>query len=170
MLSTLHTNDTPTTLPRLSEMGIPAFLVASTCNVIVAQRLVRKICQDCIESYTLTKAEMEKLEKQIDLTSLLAILEQEGATTKRQAKETLLFYRGKGCKKCGKSGYKGRIGIYEVLDVDAEIRELVIQQASADKIMQAARKKGTITVLEDGFIKAKSGITTIEEILRVTKE
>ena len=170
VLSTLHTNDTPTTLPRLSEMGIPAFLVASTCNVIVAQRLVRKICQDCIESYTLTKAEMEKLEKQIDLTSLLAILEQEGATTKRQAKETLLFYRGKGCKKCGKSGYKGRIGIYEVLDVDAEIRELVIQQASADKIMQAARKKGTITVLEDGFIKAKSGITTIEEILRVTKE
>ena len=170
VLSTLHTNDTPTTLPRLSEMGIPAFLVASTCNVIVAQRLVRKICQDCIESYTLTKAEMEKLEKQIDLTSLLAILEQEGATTNRQAKETLLFYRGKGCKKCGKSGYKGRIGIYEVLDVDAEIRELVIQQASADKIMQAARKKGTITVLEDGFIKAKSGITTIEEILRVTKE
>jgi len=170
VLSTLHTNDTPTTLPRLSEMGIPAFLVASTTNVIVAQRLVRKICQDCIESYTLDKKGLAELEKQIDLQSLLNTLEQEGAITKKQSSESLLFYRGKGCKKCGKSGYKGRIGIYEVLEVDAEIRDLVIQVATADKIMEAANKKGMITILEDGFIKAKAGTTTIEEVLRVTKQ
>src|SRR3990167_1086932 len=130
VLSTLHTNDAPTTLPRLSEMGIPAFLVASTVNVIVAQRLVRKICQDCIESYTLNKDEMEQLEKQVNLTSIIQTLEKEGIITKKQAKESLLFYRGKGCKKCGNEGYKGRLGIYEVMEVDHEISEMILKGTS----------------------------------------
>ena len=98
VLSTLHTNDAPTTLPRLSEMGIPAFLVASTANVIVAQRLVRKICQDCIESFNLSKTELLKLEKQVNLPSILETLKNEGITSGKQIKERLLFYRGKGCK------------------------------------------------------------------------
>ena len=170
VLSTLHTNDAPTTLPRLAEMGVPSFLVASTANVIVAQRLVRKVCQDCMQSYILTKVDLQKLEKQIDLESLLTTLENEGVVTKKQSKESLLFYRGKGCKKCGNSGYKGRLGIYETLEVDADIRELVIRNASGDEIMHKAREKGMLTILEDGFIKAKSGVTTIEEILRVTKQ
>ena len=170
VLSTLHTNDAPTTLPRLSEMGIPAFLVASTVNVIVAQRLVRKICQDCIESYTLNKDEMEQLEKQVNLTSIIQTLEKEGIITKKQAKESLLFYRGKGCKKCGNEGYKGRLGIYEVMEVDHEISEMILKGTSGGEMQQKAKEKGMITILEDGFIKAKTGITTIEEILRVTKE
>lgn len=170
VLSTLHTNDAPTTLPRLSEMGIPAFLVASTANVIVAQRLVRKICQDCVESFNLTKPELSKLEKQINLPSVLETLKNEGVTSGKQSKETLLFYRGKGCKKCGKSGYKGRIGLYEVMEVTPEISDLILKGEIARKISELAKAQGMITILEDGFIKAKKGITTIEEILRVTKD
>jgi len=170
VLSTLHTNDAPTTLPRLSEMGIPAFLVSTTANIVIAQRLVRKICQDCIESYTLTKTDIERLEKQINLESLLKTMAEEGITTNKQSKESLLFYRGKGCKKCGKEGYRGRVGIYEVLEVNHEISELILKEAPADQIMQKAKDMGMLTILEDGFIKAKSGITTIEEVLRVTKE
>ncbi len=170
VLSTLHTNDAPTTLPRLSEMGVPAFLVASTCNVIVAQRLVRKICQDCLESYTLTKEEISKLEKQINLESIIDTLEKEGLVTKKQSKESLLFYRGKGCKKCDKTGYKGRIGLYEVLEVTTEINELILKVSTAREIMDLAKKQGMATILEDGFVKAKTGITTIEEVLRVTKD
>ncbi|MFA6215705.1 MAG: ATPase, T2SS/T4P/T4SS family [Patescibacteria group bacterium] len=170
VLSTLHTNDAPTTLPRLSEMGIPAFLVASTCNLIVAQRLVRKICQDCLESYTLTKIEIDKLEKQINLTSILETLEKENLITKKQTKESLLFYRGKGCKKCDKTGYKGRVGLYEVLEITSEISDLILQGAPAKAIQKAGKDQGMLTVIEDGFIKAKTGITTIEEVLRVTKD
>ncbi len=170
VLSTLHTNDAPTTLPRLSEMGVPAFLVASTANVIVAQRLVRKICQDCIESYNLTKNELAKLEKQINLEFVLNTLEKENLITKKQSRESLLFYRGKGCKKCDKSGYKGRIGLYEVLEVTTEVSNLITKGATADEIQKAARDQGMQTILEDGFIKAKTGITTIEEVLRVTKD
>ncbi|MDX9893297.1 MAG: ATPase, T2SS/T4P/T4SS family [Patescibacteria group bacterium] len=170
VLSTLHTNDAPTTLPRLSEMGIPSFLIGSTTNVIIAQRLVRKICQECIESYTLDKNEIAKLEKQINLDSILSILEREGLITKKQSKESLLFYRGKGCKKCDKTGYKGRVGLYEVLEVTPAINELILKSAPAENIMTEARKAGMITIIEDGFIKAKNGITTIEEVLRVSKD
>jgi type IV pilus assembly protein PilB len=170
VLSTLHTNDAPTTLPRLTEMEVPSFLVASTTNIIIAQRLVRKICQECIESYTLDKKEIEKLEKQINLGSILETLEKEGLLTKKQDRESLLFYRGKGCKKCGKTGYKGRVGLYEILEVTPEISELIMKGANSNEINKLARSQGMITILEDGFIKAKSGITTIEEILRVTKD
>lgn len=170
VLSTLHTNDAPTTLPRLSEMGVPAFLVASTTNLIIAQRLVRKICQDCLESYTLNKTDLDKLEKQINFESVLQIFEQEGLTTKKQSKDTLLFYRGAGCKKCDKTGYKGRMGIYEVLEVTPLISELILKGAPAKEIQKAAKDQGMLTIMEDGFIKAKTGITTIEEVLRVTKE
>lgn len=170
VLSTLHTNDAPTTLPRLSEMGVPAFLVASTCNVIIAQRLVRKVCQDCIESYTLSKTELAKLEKEINFESILEMLEKNNLITKKQDKSSLLFYRGKGCKKCGNSGYKGRVGIYEVLEVSPAISDLILKGAAAKEIQAAAKAEGMLTIMEDGFIKAKTGITTIEEVLRVTKD
>lgn len=170
VLSTLHTNDAPTTLPRLSEMGVPAFLVASTTNIIIAQRLVRKICQDCIESYNLSVEEISKLEKEIDLEAILKRLEAEGLTSKKQDKKSLLFYKGKGCKKCNNSGYKGRIGIYEVLEVDGKIHDLILHEAPAKDIEATAKESGMLTIVEDGFIKAKTGITTIEEILRVTKD
>jgi len=170
VLSTLHTNDAPTTLPRLSEMGVPAFLVASTCIMIVAQRLVRRICQDCMESYTLNKTELAELEKQINFALVLETLEKENLVTKKQTKESLLFYRGKGCKKCNQNGYRGRIGIYEVLNVSSEISELILKNSPAKEIQKMAKDQGMLTILEDGFIKSKSGITTIEEVLRVTKD
>ncbi len=171
VLSTLHTNDAPTALPRLEDMNIPPFLVASTVNVIIAQRLVRKICPHCIVSYNLDKTAMKELEVQFNIPEMLKVLEKEGAIASAKEKlESLLFYRGKGCKKCNQTGYKGRIGIYEVLEMTPEISELVLKKASSDDIMKTAVKQGLITMAQDGFIKAKNGITTLEEIIRVTRE
>ncbi len=171
VLTTLHTNDAVTSLPRLTEMGIPSFLVASTTNLVVAQRLVRKICTHCIESYTLSKTAIRNMEKQIDLQNVLTILEREGAiASAKQSPETLLFYRGRGCRQCNDTGYKGRIGIYETVEVTPDVSELILRNASTEALRQAALKHGMITMLHDGFLKAKSGITTIEEVLRVSKE
>ncbi|MBU1164068.1 Flp pilus assembly complex ATPase component TadA [Patescibacteria group bacterium] len=171
VLSTLHTNDAVTTLPRLSDMNIPSFLVASTTNIIIAQRLVRKICQECVESYNLDKNAIKELEKQVDLEKIFKKLENEKEILPgRQKIDSLLFYRGKGCSRCNKTGYKGRIGIYEVLEINEEISTLIQKNAKTDKLLEAVEKQGMITILEDGFIKAKNGITTLEEILRVTKE
>lgn len=173
VLSTLHTNDAPTALPRLLDMGIEPFLVSSTTNMILAQRLVRKICQHCITSFNLKPEEVTRLEKDhsLDLKALLSkITSTEGGQAAPADFSTILFFRGKGCNKCGHSGYKGRIGIYEVLAMTDEIKSLVNTRSDSDTIRAKAREHGMITMLEDGFLKAKSGITTIEEILRVTKE
>ncbi len=171
VLSTLHTNDAPSSLPRLSEMGIPSFLIASTTNLIIAQRLVRKICPHCILSYTLSKKAISELSRQFDVPMILMTLEREGTILSAKAPlESLLFYRGKGCKQCNNSGYKGRIGIYEALVVSKKMSELILNNASTEEIRQAAIKEGMITMLQDGFIKAKNGMTSIEEVIRVTKE
>jgi type IV pilus assembly protein PilB len=171
LLSTLHTNDAVTTLPRLTQMNIPSFLIASTTNVIVAQRLVRKICTNCIQSFNLDKETIEELKKQLNIPNILGKLEKNkiilGAS---KGLESLLFYHGKGCKKCNNSGYKGRIGIYEILEISDEISNLVLRNAPPTEIKKQAEKEGMLSIVEDGFIKAKNGITTIEEIMRVTKE
>ncbi|MCG2700766.1 Flp pilus assembly complex ATPase component TadA [Candidatus Parcubacteria bacterium] len=171
VLSTLHTNDAPTTLPRLVEMGVPAFLVSSTTNVIIAQRLVRKICPNCIQSYTLDKQTIEEIKKQLNIDNIMQTL-QKTKTIADAGKgiESLLFYRGKGCKQCNNGGYKGRIGIYETLEITEEISELILKNASRSELLKQAKKQGMLSIVEDGFIKAKNGITTIEEIMRVTKE
>jgi len=171
VLSTLHTNDAPTTMPRLAEMGVPSFLVASTTNVIIAQRLVRKICSDCIQSYNLDDEQIKELEKQLDIESVLHTLEKEKSIiSAKKGIKSILFYRGKGCKRCNNTGYKGRIGIYEVLENTDAISSLILKNAPAKDIYAQALSEGMITMSEDGFIKAKNGITTIEEVMRVTKE
>ncbi len=170
VLSTLHTNDAVGTLPRLLDMGIAPFLVSSTTNVIIAQRLVRKICQNCITSYQITQQNMIDLSLEINIKELLKILQTAGAISKKQTLKNLLFYRGKGCKQCGEEGYKGRQGIYEILEVTREVAEMILNRASVEVLKTAAKKQGMLTMMEDGFIKAKNGITTIEEIIRVTKE
>jgi len=171
VLSTLHTNDAVTTLPRLSDMGVPAFLVASTTNVIIAQRLLRKVCPNCIQSYKLDKQTIEELNQQLNLENILETLEKRKIIMNaRQGIGSLLFYRGKGCKQCSSSGYKGRIGIYEVLEVTDEMSELILRKATPAELKKQAEKQNMLTIIEDGFIKAKNGITTIEEIMRVTKE
>ena len=171
VLSSLHTNDAITTLPRLSDMGVPAFLVASTTNIIIAQRLVRKICPNCIQSYKLDKLMIKELTKQLNVENIMQTMQNKRiiADAKRGL-ESLLFYRGAGCKQCSNSGYKGRIGIYEALEVTDEMSELILRKEPPAVLKKQAEKQGMLTIIEDGFIKAKNGITTIEEVMRVTKE
>ncbi|MFH1773108.1 MAG: GspE/PulE family protein [Patescibacteria group bacterium] len=171
VLSTLHTNDAVTTLPRLSDMGVPSFLIASTTNVIIAQRLVRKICPNCIQSYKLNKSTIYEIKQQLNIESIMETLQKEKVIvdTKKEL-EALLFYRGKGCKQCSNSGYKGRIGIYEVLEITETMSELILKKASSLELKKQGIKQGMLTIVEDGFIKSKNGITTIEEVMRVTKE
>jgi len=171
VLSTLHTNDAVTTLPRLNDMGIPSFLVATTTNLIVAQRLVRKICPNCIQSFNLDKQAIEELNKFLNVGNLLKTLEEEKAiVSSKEGLESVLFYRGKGCKKCNDTGYKGRIGIYETLEITKEVANIILKKGTATEIKAQAEKQKMLTIVEDGFIKAKNGITTIEDIMRVTKE
>lgn len=170
VLSTIHTNDAVTVLPRLIEMRVPTFLIASTTNLIVAQRLVRKICQHCIESYTLSQRSIAELEKQIQVEYLLKTLEGQGAIVKGQKVQDLLFFRGRGCNQCNQEGYKGRIGIYESLEMNDDLAKIILENGTADDLRAYAIDHGMLTMLQDGLLKAKSGVTTIEEILRVTKE
>ena len=154
VLSTLHTNDAATTFPRLIDMGVPPFLVSSTVNVAMGQRLVRQICPDCKTKRSLTKDEIKSLKEVVPYVET-------GDDT---------FYTGKGCNTCNGSGYSGRIGIREVLEVNNDIQKLVMARADARDIKEAAIHAGMVTMLEDGFSKAKQGLTTLEEVLRIIHE
>ncbi len=155
LLSTLHTNDAATTLPRLLDMGIDAYLVASTINIAIGQRLVRKICTHCKEEIRINATGAESLSS-IPLA--------------KPIEDGEIFYQGKGCEKCGNSGYTGRICISEVLVADPAIREAIMRKASSAELRKLAVEGGMTTMLEDGFAKARNGETTIEEILRVVYE
>ena len=171
VLSTIHTNDAPSTMSRLTEMGVPSFLIATTMNLVIAQRLVRKICPDCIQSFNLDKEAIRELEKFVDVESILESMEREKIILKaKEGLGALLFYRGKGCKNCNNSGYKGRIGIYEILENTESISNMVMKNANTNDLREKAIEEGMLSLIEDGFIKAKNGITTIEEIMRVTKD
>jgi type IV pilus assembly protein PilB len=171
VLSTLHTNDAATTLPRLSDMGVPPFLIAYTANIIVAQRLVRRVCQFCKEEYKLDSAATTELAKVFSTDKLSTLFKNNlPSDAKVDPDDVTTFYQGKGCRRCGDTGYKGRQGIYEVLENSPEIIKLINQRASANDIHDSARKAGMITMLEDGLVKAKMGVTTISEVLRVTRE
>ncbi|KKS42659.1 hypothetical protein A3H03_02640 [Candidatus Kuenenbacteria bacterium RIFCSPLOWO2_12_FULL_42_13] len=169
VLATLHTNDAATALPRLRDMKVASFLIASTVNIIIAQRLVRRICPNCIQKYKLGKDLVKELESYFNLANIMAVYKKNKLVKGNKTWAELEFYKGKGCNQC-KDGYKGRMGIYETLEVTAEMSDLVLKDSSSELIMKKAREQGMITMLEDGFIKAKNGITTIEEIIRVTKE
>src|SRR5258708_1080395 len=158
VLSTLHTNDAATTLPRLTDMKIEPFLVASTVNVIVGQRLVRKICDMC-KSSIITKK--DELLKNISVTMIKKYFEN---------KEDIRLYKGKGCKICHFTGYQGRIGIFEVLQVSETIRKLIAEKNTADVISKKAIEEGMTTMFEDALGKIAKGMTHIEEELKVTKE
>lgn len=155
LLSTLHTNDAATTLPRLLDMKIEPFLVASTVNMAIAQRLVRKICAGCKTERLLSKGEK------------LSLSEQLGTKALRNISKTFF---GKGCSTCLESGYKGRTVIAEVLIVDTNIREAMLRKASASEIREIAIKNGMATIAEDGLRKILGGLTTFEEVLRVAHE
>ncbi len=165
VLSTLHTNDAAGTIPRLIDMGAEPFLISSTLNVILAQRLVRRLYEGK-EKYHLKDAEIKDLSKFCDLDRILGILKGEKLVRPNATMKNVDFYRPEPSKECPE-GYKGRVGIYEVLPVTETIKELIIKKAPADQITVQARKEGMRTMIEDGFIKAAKGITSIEEVLRV---
>lgn len=175
VLSTLHTNSAAGTLPRITDMGIEPFLVASTTNVIVSQRLVRKICSECKEGYFLDEDSYKSLSQNFNLDSAMETFKKEGVVKKSyaSAKEAWLdikFAKGKGCNKCRNSGYKGRLGVFEVLKVSENIAKFINAGKTAEEIEKEGIKEGMTTMLEDGLIKAAQGITSLEEVLRVTKE
>jgi len=150
VFSTLHTNDAPSTVTRLRDMGVPPFLITATVEAILAQRLVRRICTNCIE------------EVQPD-ADILADLEL--TTDEAMAKK---FYRGKGCEKCNNTGYKGRLGLFELMIVNDEMRDLIMRNASTEVLREAARKAGMVTLREAGMDGIFAGHTTAEEVIRET--
>lgn len=170
VLSTLHTNSAAAAPPRLIDIGIEPYLIASTTNAIMAQRLVRVICPDCKTEEKPEVATIESLRKQFNLDALLAVLKRLNLGNGAKTVEDLPFFVGKGCDKCSNTGYKGRIGVHEILENTPEIEDLIVKRATAQDIEAQAIKDGMITMWQDAFIKAVQGITTIEEILRVTKE
>ena len=151
VLSTLHTNDAPSALPRLIEMGVEAFLVSSAINCVMAQRLVRKLCPNCKVPYEPDPEVLRAL--QFPAEDL----------------DELVLYKANenGCAKCSGTGYKGRIGLYEVMPMSEEIKKLTVREASATIILNQAKEEGLITMRDDGFTKVKMGITSIEEVMRV---
>ena len=168
VLSTLHTNSAAGSIARLVDMQVEPFLLASTINCIEAQRLVRTLHPGSREKYRLNKDELESLKDNVDPEKIMAILRQEKATQASKITE-VDFYRPKGTPEAP-DGYKGRIGIHEIMPVSEAIKELIVKAATSDQIEKQARQEGMITMLEDGFVKAAQGLTSIEEILRVTKE
>ena len=150
VFSTLHTNDAPATVTRLRDMGVPPFLITATVEAILAQRLVRRICSGCKEEV-------------IPGADVLADLEM--TSDQLEGKK---FYRGKGCEKCNRSGYKGRLGIYELLIMNDEMRDMIIRNASTEELREAARRNGMVTLRESGMESIFMGQTTADEVIRET--
>jgi type IV pilus assembly protein PilB len=150
VFSTLHTNDAPAALTRLMDMGVKPFLVASAVQAILAQRLVRVLCKHCKKTFVPDAAELRTV----------------GLKPEQIAGKTL--YTAVGCKDCKNSGYRGRMGVYELLEMNAVIRQLTFEQANSLKIRNEARQNGMTTLQEDGVRKVMIGTTTIEEVLTIT--
>ncbi|MBU2213518.1 GspE/PulE family protein, partial [Patescibacteria group bacterium] len=153
LFSTLHANDAATAVPRLLEMGVEPFLLASTLEIVIGQRLVRRICPQCRHSYSLEAEEAKKLFP--------------GADKFFTGSDPVTLYRGKGCEGCGDTGYRGRVGIYELLEITKGIEDLIIARATSADINNAACKGGMRLMFGDGFEKVRTGMTTMEELLRV---
>ena len=160
VLSTLHTNDAATTLPRLIDMDIEPFLIASTVNMVIAQRLVRKNCEKCRVSQPLNAEELALIE---NVPAVKDYLKKKGYKSLKK----INVYKGQGCKACDHTGYAGRIGIFEILEVDKDIRELIMDKEDAAVIAEAAEDNGMITMLEDGLDKVLAGVTSLDEMIRV---
>jgi type IV pilus assembly protein PilB len=151
VLSTLHTNDAPSTINRLMNMGIEPFLVASSVHLICAQRLVRRVCANCKEPHPMAPP---------------ALLQ--AGFTQDEANGAVTPMKGKGCERCNNTGYKGRVGLYEVMEVTDELRELILVGASGLELRRKAIEEGMLTLRMSGLRKVKDGLTTIEEVARET--
>ena len=150
VLSTLHTNDTPSTITRLIDMGLEPFNLAAALNLLTAQRLLRRICENCKVEATYEDEYLEAAKLPDDWLN------------------SVTLYRGEGCDKCGNTGYKGRQGLYEVLDVNAPIRKAIMAGASTDELRDVALEEGMLTLRMDGLLKAGRGVTTLDEVIKET--
>ncbi len=166
VLATLHTNDAASTLPRMLEMGVEGFLLAATAKLVVAQRLVRKVCEHCRKPYTLSKIQIEELAKRLNLTeNLFGMIE----SIRTDPTGDVTFYRGEGCEVCGHTGFKGRTSISEVMEVSPEVRDMIAKNSAPSALQDLAVTQGMKTMFMDGLWKGLDGITTLEEVLRVMK-
>jgi len=150
VFSTLHTNDAPSTITRMKDMGVPTFLITATVEAILAQRLVRRVCKECREEYTPAKELCDDLE-----------LTAKDLKGKR-------FYRGAGCETCNNTGYKGRVGLFELMIMNNQLRDMIMSNASADALREVAREGGMITLRDAGMKACYEGTTTAEEVVRET--
>ena len=150
VFSTLHTNDAPSTITRMKDMGVPTFLITATVEAILAQRLVRKVCTKCREQYTPAREVLQDLELTAD---------------DLKGKK---FFRGSGCENCNNTGYKGRVGLFELMIMNNELRDMIMRNHSADDLRNAARKAGMVTLRDAGMAACYAGTTTAEEVIRET--
>jgi type IV pilus assembly protein PilB len=160
LLSTLHTNSAIETIPRLINIGLPAFMIAPSLHTIIAQRLARRICPNCREEKPINKAELDEITRVVE-------------TIKRVRPSEVInipatLPEAKGCDVCSHTGYKGRVALVEMLEIDYEMKDLILNKASTTKMIEATRRKGMITMSEDGILKVIQGITNLEEVHRVT--
>lgn len=173
VLSTLHTNSAAGAIPRLLDMKMESFLLASTLNVVVAQRLVRKACEECKETYTPPQEILDTINEvlgSIENSQVIMHKDKEIAEAIKKVRSGKIeLYRGKGCDKCGKTGYKGRTGIFEVLEMNPQIGLLTMESKPEGDIEKQAVSDGMLSLIQDGYLKALEGITTLEEVLRVSK-
>ncbi|MEZ4156965.1 MAG: GspE/PulE family protein [Candidatus Paceibacterota bacterium] len=161
LLSSLHTNDAPTAIPRLADMNIPNFLISAVINAVVAQRLVRRLCVSCMYTYKIDEETKKSLFDQLTELNVKKPLDQIPTT----------FFKSKGCNTCNGTGYKGRMGIYEILEANEQIRQYIVEKNfTLPRLREIARESGMKTMFEDGLAKAREGKTTIEELLRVIRE
>jgi type II secretory ATPase GspE/PulE/Tfp pilus assembly ATPase PilB-like protein len=153
VLSTLHTNDAPSTLTRLNEMGVEPFLTSSAVSAVLAQRLARKLCPHCCEMYSPSTEEL---------------IEARVSPEDAAASDGMVMYRKRGCPRCNQSGYRGRIGIFQMLLMNEALAELAVRRASRDEVEREAMASGMRTLWDDGLAKVQAGLTSIEELARVT--
>jgi type IV pilus assembly protein PilB len=152
VLSTLHTNDAPSTLTRLNEMGVEPFLTGSAVSAVLAQRLARKLCTHCCEMYSPSVEELLKARVSPEVAAM---------------NDGITFYRKVGCARCNQTGYRGRIGIFQLLTMSEEIELLSVQRAGREEIERAAIRGGMRSMWDDGLAKVASALTSIEELARV---
>ena len=150
VFSTLHTNDAPSTITRMRDMGIPTFLITATVEAILAQRLVRRICSQCREAYTPPKP----------------ILDDMGLTADDMNGDK--FFRGSGCENCNNTGYKGRVGLFELMILTNELRDMIMKNASADELREEASANGMVSLRDQGIAECLAGVTSADEVIRET--
>jgi type IV pilus assembly protein PilB len=161
VLSTIHTNSAVATLTRILDMGVKPFLITSSIRGIISQRLVRRVCEKCKEEYTPEPEMAQEIKEEL-----------KGISPKDldpKLLQNIRLYRGKGCNACNKLGYKGRLGVFEILEMDRDVAELVLKDAPDTEMETVAKKNGMVTLKQDGFIKCLKGLTSIEEIFRIAQ-